>query len=375
MKGIILMSLTVSLGCTPATRPIDILGPTPIFMGLNQQAFVDEPGWTTFLAEMDLARSHGVTLFDIMLASRSAVNLANVHSRLGSRKVKLLIRFDIEAADATLSDAWLARQVTNVQQMVTDVNANMPGRVIGYRPVSLTDGEWFLRPVDPAITAARVAYVQCTLAAAIKSSAGRNMLVGFNAGYLFALAYLQGSTHLAFQTVLNSPDIDYIVGPSDYQYSRLLNAPFLPQGPIQSATAHGKLWITEDDTRTSLAASDAFKFSTNSADDVALMTRNVTAAIKHGSGLYVFDLPNGGWFQSEAIWAAIDAAKAATHPATFTNLVLIDDTTLGSQTIAFGVTQLAVNNQGSNVHYGLVSDVNSGLINLSNFTSVVILNP
>lgn len=360
--------------CTSPTLPIATLGPTPIFLGLNQQAIVDEAGWTTFLAELDMAIAHGVNLVDVMLASRNTTNLTNLHNRLGARNVRLLVRYDLEAADATLSDAWLARQRTNVQQLVADVNTFMPGRVIGYRPVALTDGEWFLRPVDPNITAARVAFVQTELAKAIKAITGKSMLVGFNAGYLYALAYLQGSTHLNLSTVLSSPDIDFIVAPYDYQYSRLLSSPFLPPGPIESTLLHDKLWITEDDTRTSLADADAFKFSTNTADDVFLMTRNVTSAIQHRSGLYVFDLPNKGWFLSTPIWNAIDAAKAAATQQTFTTLALLDDTILGGQSIPFGVTQSNVLNAGSSVTYGLQSDVNSGRLRLSDFSSIINLN-
>lgn len=373
-RTLLMIPIFLNAGCYTPTPPLSILGSsTPIFIGLNSQAISVDADWTVFLSQLDLALARGINIVDITLANRTPSFITTLNSKLGARQVKILLRFDLDAADPTLSDSWLNTQKANVVQLILDVNQRMPGRVIGYRPTALDGGEWFLVSGSTPTLAARVAAVQIALAAQIKATAGSTMLVGFNMGYLYALAYLSGSTHINFNTVLASPNIDYIVGPYDYGYARPVNAPFLPQGPMEAAALHGKLYIVEDDTRTSLADSDPWKYSTGTADDVSLVTRNIHSAIQHKSGLYLFDLQNKGWFNSSAIWDAVVTAKAYT-PTYSSTIVMIDDTTLPNQTPPYGSVPLSVFNQGSNVVYGIKSDVNSGLLDLSLYSSIVNLN-
>ena len=64
---------------------------------------------------------------------------------------------------------------------------------------------------------------------------------------------LAGGGHLAITEVLNSPDVDAIMSP--YQYETLVRQPagtLLPHGVFDSPWLHKKLYIVEDDTRTSL---------------------------------------------------------------------------------------------------------------------------
>lgn len=386
MKRIILfMALYFTQGCANHTNyaAATFGTTTPIFLGVNPQAIVVDADWNTLLASIDLAAEHGVTLIDLMLTNRTPTFLSLLNTKLGARNVKLLIRFDLDTADSTLSESWLSTQKANINTLVGNVNMFLPNRVIGYRPVAMTGGEWFLRNPDDGVTAPpkslaiRVASVQAQLAQTIKIATHGTALVGFNAGYLFTLSYINGDAHAQFQTVLDCPDIDFIVAPYDYIYSRQVNQPFLPQGPMDSPNLHGKVWITEDDTRTSIAAADAYKFSTGTADDVSLMTRNVTGAINHNTGLYVFDLFNKGWFNTEAIWNAIDAAKASAVHTNPTTLVLLNDITLAAQpqgTIPYGQIPLAIFNTGGAVRYAIQSDVDAGLVRLSDYTTIVNLN-
>ena len=57
-----------------------------------------------------------------------------------------------------------------------------------------------------------------------------------------------------------------------------------------------KLWIVEDDTRTSLSSADPFRFCITMQDTIDILRRNLYTAAIGSYGLYWFDLANAGWF-------------------------------------------------------------------------------
>lgn len=382
MKGfwLLLMPLFTSLGCSHNPSPLTAFGSdTPIFIGLNQQAIQVEADWVPFLAQLDLAIAHNIDLVSVALINQGSVfGMQELNSRLGSRKVRLLVRFDLDTADSTLSDTWLNAQKTLVATVIGRANTYLPGRVIGYHPMALLSGECFQDDFVTADYANRVALMQTELAATIKETAGHATLVGFNMGYLYSLAHHNGGGHQQFETVLSSPNIDFIVAPYDYYYSRQLFQPFLPLGPMDSARLHNKIWITEDDTRTHVADSDpGIKYSTSQADDIAFVTRNVTGAVRHNSGLYLFDLFGKGWFNDNALWDAAIAAQAAARVVRNRTLVLIKDQLLATQpngTVAFEEFSQAVSDAGEHVEYGIQSDVDNGFLKLSDYDTIIRLN-
>ena len=67
---------------------------------------------------------------------------------------------------------------------------------------------------------------------------------------------MSGSGHLALQTLLESPHLDVIQSP--YRYDAVVRNASLGgyscNGVWDSPVLHGKTWIVEDDTRTSLAS-------------------------------------------------------------------------------------------------------------------------
>merc|ERR1712216_1059220 len=109
-------------------------------------------------------------------------------------------------------------------------------------------------------------------------------------GYLTELgANLAGSGHLALSQMLRDPNIDAIVSPYKYdQMYRQPSGPMIPMGPFDSPRLFGKLWISEDDTRTSLAFSSVGgpKSCYTRACDHQMMRRNLLTSVLHGSGLY-----------------------------------------------------------------------------------------
>ena len=177
-------------------------------------------------------------------------------------------------------------------------------------------------------TAGTVAHAIETLATAAKKlSNGKLMTMSFY-GYLMGLAdsRLAGSGHLALHRLLRFPDLDAIASP--YMYNHLVRnnslGPLLPHGPWDAAPAHGKIWIVEDDSRTSLSSPTPLKFSDDAAQDRNLMRRNVLTALMRGNTLYFYDLATKGWFgrpgvsaaaETDSIWDGITTAlKGLDYP-------------------------------------------------------------
>lgn len=90
----------------------------------------------------------------------------------------------------------------------------------------------------------------------------------------------------------------------------------MAHGPWDSATANGKWWIIEDDSRTALDPFQGnFKYALNGADSASLLKRNVLTALMHGHGIYFYDLNNQGYFGrpkqpkvTSEIWSGVSSA-------------------------------------------------------------------
>ncbi|PWU08269.1 MAG: hypothetical protein C5B51_08075 [Terriglobia bacterium] len=189
-----------------------------------------------------------------------------------------------------------------------------------FHDVSQKDAEF--RAVQFArFLAERTANAVNTLAKEIKDvTQGKAMTSAFY-GYTYELTNFNivvGSGHWGFSTILNSPYLDALVAPHSYVYGRQPGTPMFPHGPMDSPGLYGKLWITEDDTRTVLCIPenncDAFTASPNTLGTTQqILRRNaLTAAMRPGNGLYFFDLPGTGWFglsndtpDSDGIWTTI----------------------------------------------------------------------
>ena len=139
------------------------------------------------------------------------------------------------------------------------------------------------------------------LAKAAKETSGGKLLTVFFYGYLLALAddRMAGSGHLALGALLDSPAVDAVASP--YRYPDIVRnsslGPLMPHGPWDSAALHGKAWVLEDDSRTSLdPKASHLKYCTTVEESANLLRRNVLTTIMHGSAGYFYDLGADGWF-------------------------------------------------------------------------------
>ncbi len=164
------------------------------------------------------------------------------------------------------------------------------------------------------------------LAGVLKKAVHGRQLVGLWNGYFFFPGWSPPESGIfrrrqgAFDKLLADPSIDFFVAPYSYR-ERHPGGVFLPQFLNDSMRLHGKLAITEEDTRTSLVPQvedrynparsqtpsvtigDTFGLAPTVEETVAVLKRNFAGCFsKPGHGLWYYCLGNnGGWYEHPAL--------------------------------------------------------------------------
>ena len=151
------------------------------------------------------------------------------------------------------------------------------------------------------------------LATAVKRAAEHRALVSVCYGYTFEFGHTF-SGHLALGMIENSKAIDLICGPPSYR-DRLPGGAASMPAPIDSPALHGKLWLSEDDTKTFLAPEaqdpEDFNIRLNTPEATsAAQQRALGRAISHSSGIGFMDLWGEGWLDDEQMWSSLAAFVA-----------------------------------------------------------------
>lgn len=150
------------------------------------------------------------------------------------------------------------------------------------------------------------------LAKVVKKAANRQALVSVCYGYTFEFGH-GFSGHLALATLLASPHIDIISGPPSYRDRKPGGAASLP-APVASLALHGKLWLSEDDTKTFLAPvqQEPGDFNPRLGDRFATeqaQARALGRALAQRTGIGFMDLWGEGWLDDDALWERIAAFR------------------------------------------------------------------
>jgi hypothetical protein len=155
-------------------------------------------------------------------------------------------------------------------------------------------------------------------ARALKEEVRGEKLVFAFYGYLFDVAGFpngaQVSGHLLTERVLRCPDIDVLCAPVSYLDREAGGSgPFM--GPVDSVQLHGKLWISEDDTRTHLSAENAGNGRVGTLPATRWVhQRNFAHALAHRCGLWWMDQGGNGWLASQEIWSNLGRLRQLWHP-------------------------------------------------------------
>ncbi len=146
------------------------------------------------------------------------------------------------------------------------------------------------------------------LSKVVKRASNDRALVSVCYGYTFEFTHTF-SGHLALARVLAAPTIDIVAGPPSYRDRQPGEAGSLP-APVDSMMLHGKLWVSEDDTKTYLAPPEPSPDDFNPRLDGRYATDMVHAraagkALAHQTGVAWMDLWGEGWLDSEDVWRPI----------------------------------------------------------------------
>ncbi len=154
-----------------------------------------------------------------------------------------------------------------------------------------------------------VAGVITRLGRAVKQASGGRSAVAVSYGYTLEGSPRAGSGHLALAEVLASPDIDILTGPVSYATRTPGGSAPLPT-PVDSLALAGKLWVSEDDTKTFLARGETPDTYNPAGVVRAGLRRRCTldsfgAALAHRAGVSWMDLWGQGWLDDRAVWEHI----------------------------------------------------------------------
>lgn len=147
------------------------------------------------------------------------------------------------------------------------------------------------------------------IAGVIKEETQRRKLVTIFYGYLFEL-HSSFVGHYRLNRLLECPDVDILTGPNSY-FNRFSGGTMNYMSPVDSVSGHGKLWLNEDDSRTSLFNlkdlphwAIAWESGACKSLDETLNTldRNFGTMMVHRAGTWWMDLVAAGAFNDPTVW-------------------------------------------------------------------------
>ncbi len=148
-----------------------------------------------------------------------------------------------------------------------------------------------------------------SLSKVVKEATNHRALVSVCYGYTFEFGHTF-SGHLALGRLLSASSIDIVAGPPSYR-DRLPGAAGAFPCPVDSFAIHGKLWLSEDDTKTHLAQGgnatpdDYNPRMENRAQTEQAHLRAMGQALAHQTAVGWMDLWGEGWLDAEDIWERI----------------------------------------------------------------------
>tara|TARA_R110002111_G_scaffold97804_8_gene151094 strand:+ start:3881 stop:5869 length:1989 start_codon:yes stop_codon:yes gene_type:complete len=155
----------------------------------------------------------------------------------------------------------------------------------------------------------------------VKEKSDGKLLTGAFYGYHYFVTDPRRG-HGSLAKLLNCPDLDYLSSPN--VYNRAIGEDWPPMVAVNSVHKHGKLWLAENDTRTSkttllkdqsdgIAPSGQYEdgvwLGPNSLQtSVALLWKNAARMLTYGYGGWWFDMW-GGWFSDPEMLQVLEKTQ------------------------------------------------------------------
>ena len=155
----------------------------------------------------------------------------------------------------------------------------------------------------------------------VKEVSNNNLLTGAFYGYHYFVGDARRG-HGALAKLLDCPDLDYLSSPN--AYNRVIGEDWPPMAAINSVQLHGKLWLTENDTRTSKTTllkdrsngiapigqyeSGVWLGPEDMETSVSFLWKNTARMLAYGYGGWWFDMW-GGWFNDPELLNVIEKTQ------------------------------------------------------------------
>ena len=137
----------------------------------------------------------------------------------------------------------------------------------------------------------------------VKKKTGRRLIVGCFYGYTFELARKNGM-HQRLTEVLKSDSVDFFCSPVSYAHTRPLGIEHAYMVPLNTLKLHGKLYFSENDTRTHLSTplndipsyNLPIWFGHPKQGTLDVLKMHYSRALINGHAAWWFDMW-GGWYE------------------------------------------------------------------------------
>lgn len=155
----------------------------------------------------------------------------------------------------------------------------------------------------------------------VKEKSHGNLLTGAFSGYHYFVGDARRG-HGALAKLLECPDLDYLSSPN--VYNRVIGEDWPAMAAINSVHLHGKLWLTENDTRTSITTllkdrstgiaptgqyeSGVWLGPEDMETSVSLLWKNTARMLANGYGGWWFDMW-GGWFSDPELLKVLERTQ------------------------------------------------------------------
>lgn len=203
---------------------------------------------------------------------------------------------------AALRKAWNDNTITFEKAQLANIDE--PGRRKEWRDLKTEQHYIDTFRFHTEVMADNIAYF-CKI---VKEESQGNLLTGAFYGYHYFVTDPRRG-HGALAKLLDCPDLDYLSSPN--AYNRVLGEDWPAMAAVNSVRLHGKLWLTENDTRTSITTllkdrsegiAPVGQYEDGvwlGPDDIetskAFLWKNTARMLAFGYGGWWFDMW-GGWF-------------------------------------------------------------------------------
>jgi len=148
----------------------------------------------------------------------------------------------------------------------------------------------------------------------VKQTWPDDCIVGLFYGYFFNIFGRNAAFgHLRLDSMLNCPYIDYMAGPQSYNtFSREMGGSGQSRSISDALRLHGKLFLDENDTKSSLLRHSDRGVDSLIKADIAIVRRNIAQPFTHGTGSWFYDFGpqlKTGWWDHNFIMDDIKRSK------------------------------------------------------------------